>query len=125
MQSTSLYIVLACFDVFIPGCFFGTQSSLRKKTIERINQNLIELKEAYRQDADFLSSFEQYCNIQTLDRDILNQLVYHIAFHDKQHIEIYLCFTDQFDHLCKMVDVLQNEVEVLSNRTVFRYQDFY
>ena len=88
---------------------YKDQIAAQEETIERLNQNLIELQEARRQDDDFVSSTGFSVQGQTLDRDTLNQLVHHIVFHDKQHIEIYLRFADQFDELCEMADAVRNE----------------
>ena len=88
---------------------YGQEIALQQSKIEKLNQSLLELKEARQQDDAFVAFFQKYGNIQKLDRDVLNNLVKKIVFHEKNHIEIYFRFAEESDKLYDLATVVQDD----------------
>ena len=86
---------------------------MQKVKIEQLNQCLIHLKEARQQDDEFVAFFQKYGNIQKLDWDTVNQLIQKVVFHDKQHVDIYFRFADEYEKLCGIANVIREQETVL------------
>ena len=87
---------------------YEQEIALQQSKIEKLSQSLLELKEARQQDDAFVAFFQKYGNIQKLDRDVLNNLVQKIVFHEKNHIEIYFRFAEESDKLYDLATVVQD-----------------
>ncbi|MCM1148947.1 MAG: recombinase family protein [Butyricicoccus sp.] len=61
--------------------------------IRRLRENLEQIREARKQDDEFIAFFKEFGTINSLDRDVLNRLVDHIEVTDAQHIDIYFKFS--------------------------------
>ena len=92
---------------------YETEISVQKVKIEQLNQCLIHLKEARQQDDEFVAFFQKYGNIQKLDWDTVNQLIQKVVFHDKQHVDIYFRFADEYEKLCGIANVIREQETVL------------
>ena len=57
--------------------------------ITRLQTNLTNIKEARKQDDEFISFFKEYGNISTIDRDVLNRLLDHIEVTSSKQIDVY------------------------------------
>ena len=92
---------------------YEAEITVQKVKIEQLNQCLIHLKEARRQDDEFVAFFQKYGNIQKLDWDTVNQLIQKVVFHDKQHVDIYFRFADEYEKLCGIANVIREQETVL------------
>lgn len=92
---------------------YETEIAAQEAKIEHLNQGLLQLKEARQQDDEFVAFFQKYGNIQKLDWDTVNQLIQKVVFHDKQHVDIYFRFADEYEKLCEFAKIIQ-EQNVLS-----------
>ena len=92
---------------------YETEIAAQEAKIEQLNQCLIHLKEARQQDDEFVAFFQKYGNIQKLDWDTVNQLIQKVVFHDKQHIDIYFRFADEYEKLCGIANVIREQETVL------------
>ena len=85
---------------------YEAEIAAQEAKIEQLNQCLIHLKEARQQDDEFVAFFQKYGNIQKLDLDTVNQLIQKVVFHDKQHVDIYFRFADEYEKLCGIANVI-------------------
>ena len=92
---------------------YETEIAAQEVKIEQLNQCLIHLKEARQQDDEFVAFFQKYGNIQKLDWDTVNQLIQKVVFHDKQHVDIYFRFADEYEKLCGIANVIHEQETVL------------
>lgn len=92
---------------------YEAEITVQKVKIEQLNQCLIHLKEARQQDDEFVAFFQKYGNIQKLDWDTVNQLIQKVVFHDKQHVDIYFRFADEYEKLCGIANVIREQETVL------------
>ena len=92
---------------------YEAEIAAQEAKIEQLNQCLIHLKEARQQDDEFVAFFQKYGNIQKLDLDTVNQLIQKVVFHDKQHVDIYFRFADEYEKLCGIANVIREQETVL------------
>ena len=92
---------------------YETEIAAQEAKIEHLNQGLLQLKEARQQDDEFVAFFHKYGNIQKLDWDTVNQLIQKVVFHDKQHVDIYFRFADEYEKLCGIANVIREQETVL------------
>ena len=92
---------------------YETEIAAQEAKIEHLNQGLLQLKEARQQDDEFVAFFQKYGNIQKLDWDTVNQLIQKVVFHDKQHVDIYFRFADEYEKLCGIANVIRERETVL------------
>lgn len=92
---------------------YETKIAAQEAKIEHLNQGLLQLKEARQQDDEFVAFFQKYGNIQKLDWDTVNQLIQKVVFHDKQHVDIYFRFADEYEKLCGIANVIREQETVL------------
>lgn len=88
---------------------YGAEIAAQEAKIEQMNQSLLQLKEARQQDDEFVAFFQKYGNIERLDRDTVNQLIQKVVFHDKQNIEVYFRFADEYEKLCSFSNTIQEQ----------------
>lgn len=88
---------------------YETEIAAQEAKIEHLNQGLLQLKEARQQDDEFVAFFQKYGNIQKLDWDTVNQLIQKAVFHDKQHVDIYFRFADEYEKLCEFAKIIQEQ----------------
>lgn len=88
---------------------YEAEIAAQEAKIEQMNQSLLQLKEARQQDDAFVSFFQKYGNIERLDRDTVNQLIQKVVFHDKQNIEVYFHFADEYEKLCSFANTIQEQ----------------
>lgn len=88
---------------------YEAEIAAQEAKIEQMNQSLLQLKEARQQDDAFVSFFQKYGNIERLDRDTVNQLIQKVVFHDKQNIEVYFRFADEYEKLCSFANTIQEQ----------------
>lgn len=92
---------------------YEAEIAAQEAKIEQLNQCLIHLKEARQQDDEFVAFFQKYGNIQKLDLDTVNQLIQKVVFHDKQHVDFYFRFADEYEKLCGIANVIREQETVL------------
>lgn len=92
---------------------YETEIAAQEAKIEQLKQCLIHLKEARQQDDEFVAFFQKYGSIQKLDWDTVNQLIQKVVFHDKQHVDIYFRFADEYEKLCGIANVIREQETVL------------
>ena len=92
---------------------YETEIAAQEAKIEHLNQGLLQLKEVRQQDDEFVAFFQKYGNIQKLDWDTVNQLIQKVVFHDKQHVDIYFRFADEYEKLCGIANVIREQETVL------------
>lgn len=63
--------------------------------IKQLQDNLLQIKTARKQDDDFVSFFKEFGTINTIDRDILNRLLDHVEVTDAAHLDIFFKFSAQ------------------------------
>ena len=78
---------------------YDTDIEEQKKNIERLRASLEDLQAARKQDDEFVEFFRRYGNIRKLDRDLLDQLLDHVEYTDRDHIDIYFKFSDVKDRM--------------------------
>lgn len=61
--------------------------------IKQLQDNLMQIQVARKQDDEFVSFFKEFGTINSIDRDVLNRLVDHIEVTDARHIDIYFKFS--------------------------------
>ena len=88
---------------------YEAEIAAQEAKIEHLNQGLLQLKEARQQDDEFVAFFQKYGNIQKLDWDTVNQLIQKVVFHDKQHVDIYFRFADEYEKLCAIANVIREQ----------------
>ena len=88
---------------------YEAEIAAQEAKIEHLNQGLLQLKEARQQDDEFVAFFQKYGNIQKLDWDTVNQLIQKVVFHDKQHVDIYFRFADEYEKLCEFAKIIQEQ----------------
>lgn len=88
---------------------YEAEIAVQEAKIEEMSQSLLQLKEAQQQDDAFVSFFQKYGNIERLDRDTVNQLIQRVVFHDKQNIEVYFRFADEYEKLCSFANTIQEQ----------------
>lgn len=92
---------------------YETEIAAQEAKIEHLNQGLLQLKEARQQDDEFVAFIQKYGNIQKLDWDTVNQLIQKVVFHDKQHVDIYFRFADEYEKLCGIANGIREQETVL------------
>ena len=88
---------------------YEAEIAAQEVKIEQLNQGLLQLKEARQQDDEFVAFFQKYGNIQKLDWDTVNQLIQKVVFHDRQHVDIYFRFADEYEKLCEFAKIIQEQ----------------
>ena len=83
--------------------------------IKRLQTAMAELKEARRQDDEFVSYFERYGNIDRLDREPLERLLDHVSVEDAANVHIYFKFSPERE---KLLDFARNVEEETTNAAV-------
>ena len=61
---------------------YNAALSEQERQIERLQANMLEIREARRQDDAFIAFFQEYGNIKALDRDVLDRLLDHVEVVD-------------------------------------------
>ena len=44
-----------------------------------------------------------------MEYNLLNQLIQKVVFHDKQNIEVYFRFADEYEKLCSFANTIQEQ----------------
>ena len=91
---------------------YDTDIEAQKKNIERLRASLEDLQAARKQDDEFVEFFKQYGNIRKLDRDLLDQLLDHVEYTDRDHIDIYFKFSDVKDRILDCANTILHAGEV-------------
>ena len=86
--------------------------------LSRLNESIVELEERVKQlqdaqkvDDDFVDYFRKHGNVETLNRDLLNQLLDHVAVTDKEHIDIYFKFSADRERILECAKAVRQVVE--------------
>jgi len=77
----------------------------QESQIEQLQASMLELQEARKQDDAFITFFQKYGNIETLDREVLERLLDHVEVVDRTHIEIFFKFSAERQ---KILDFAKN-----------------
>lgn len=83
----------------------------QENRIKGLLGSIADLKEARRQDDEFVSYFEEYGNIHTIDREVLEKLLDHISVEDRTHIHIYFKFSPEREKLLDFARSIENTGE--------------
>ena len=67
----------------------------QESQIEGLRASMVNLKEALRQDDEFVSYFEEYGSINVIDRNVLERLLDHISVEDGTHVHVYFKFSPE------------------------------
>ena len=95
---------------------YSAEIAEQESQIKRLQAAMSELKEARRQDDEFVSYFEQYGNINSLDRETLERLLDHVSVEDAAHVHIYFKFSPERE---KLLDFARNvEEETMASAVV-------
>ena len=73
---------------------YDAELAIQESSIEKNRQSMSALAESRKQDDEFVNFFETYGNIQSLDREIVTQLVDRVVYYTPDHMEIYFRFSD-------------------------------
>lgn len=73
---------------------YDAELAIQESSIEKNRQSMSALAESRKQDDEFVRFFEAYGNIQSLDREIVTQLVDRVVYYTPDHMEIYFRFSD-------------------------------
>ena len=87
---------------------YDAEIEAQKKSIERLRASLEDLRAARKQDDEFVEFFRRYGNIQKLDRDLLNALLDHVEYTDRDHVDIFFKFSDVKDKLLDRANAILN-----------------
>lgn len=71
----------------------------QERQIKGLRASIANLNEARRQDDEFVSYFEEYGNINVIDREVLERLLDHISVEDGSHVHIYFKFSPEREKL--------------------------
>lgn len=80
--------------------------------IQRLQASMAELKKFRKQDDEFVAYFEEYGNINVIDRGVLERLLDHIEVVDGSNIAIYFKFSAERK---KILDFAKNIEEDMTN----------
>ena len=86
--------------------------------LEKLENSLSELKEARRQDDEFVAFFRKYGNIERLDRETVNHLIDRVEFTDATHIDIYFKFSSQRSQLIAMAETILSNTQETEQSSV-------
>lgn len=81
----------------------------QESQIEGLRASMANLKEARRQDDEFVSYFEEYGNINVIDREVLERLLDHISVEDGSHVHIYFKFSPEREKLLDFAKNIENQ----------------
>ena len=91
---------------------YDTDIEAQKENIVRLRESLEALQAARKQDDEFVEFFRRYGNIRKLDRDLLDQLLDHVEYTDRDHIDIYFKFSDVKDRMLDCANTILHAGEV-------------
>lgn len=74
---------------------YSQEIAAQEQQMERLRKSMAERKEACRQDDQFVSFFEEYGNIDVIDRETLERVLDHVSVEDDSHIHIYFKFSPE------------------------------
>lgn len=94
---------------------YNAEITEQEGQIKRLQTAMAELKEARRQDDEFVSYFERYGNIDRLDRETLERLLDHVSVEDSVNIHIYFKFSPERE---KLLDFARNIEEEATSAAV-------
>ena len=92
---------------------YEAEIAVQEAKIEHLDQGLLQLKETRQQDDEFVAFFQQHGSLQKLDRNTVDQLIQEVVFHDKQHVDIYFRFADEYEKLCGPEKAVHEQENVL------------
>lgn len=72
---------------------YNSEIAEQDEQIKRLQDDLVQIKEAREQDDAFVSFFKEFGNIRAIDRDVLNRLLDHVEVTDALHMDIYFKFS--------------------------------
>ena len=87
---------------------YNAEISKLEKQMDRLRTEMADLKEARRQDDEFVAFFEKYGNVDTMDREMLERILDHVSVEDAAHIHIYFKFSSERE---KLLDFARNVEE--------------
>ena len=79
--------------------------------IKRLQDNLVQLQEARKQDDEFVAFFKEFGTINSIDRDVLNRLLDHIEVTDTQHIDIYFKFSAERKKILDFAKSIEDQAQ--------------
>lgn len=94
---------------------YNAEIAEQEEQIKRLQTAMAELKEARRQDDEFVSYFEQYGNIDRLDRETLGRLLDYVSVEDAVSVHIYFKFSPERE---KLLDFARNIEEEATSAAV-------
>ena len=94
---------------------YNAEITEQEGQIKRLQTAMAELKEARRQDDEFVSYFERYGNIDRLDRETLERLLDHVSVEDAANVHIYFKFSPERE---KLLDFTRNVEEESTSAAV-------
>ena len=94
---------------------YNAEIAEQEEQIKRLQTAMAELKEARRQDDEFVSYFERYGNIDRLDRETLERLLDHVSVEDAANVHIYFKFSPERE---KLLDFARNVEEETTSTAV-------
>ncbi len=82
--------------------------------IKRLQDNLVQVKTARKQDDEFVSFFKESGTINTIDRDVLNRLLDHIEVTDALHLDIFFKFSPGCQKIHSPAEDIEDEAKINS-----------
>lgn len=79
--------------------------------IARLQASMDAIQEARKQDDEFVACFEEYGNIDTIDRGVLNRLLDHIEVFDASHIDIYFKFSAEREKILDFARNIEEDIQ--------------
>ena len=91
---------------------YNAEIAEQEKQIAKLQNDLVEIKEARRQDDEFIAFFKEFGNISSIDRDVLNRLLDHIEVTDATQIDVYFKFSAERQKILDFAKNIEDEMQV-------------
>lgn len=75
--------------------------------IKQLQGNIASIQDTQRSDDEFVSLFEKFGNIQTLDRAVMTHLVDHVVVKDAKNICVYFKFSGECERIFDLAQFIQ------------------
>lgn len=72
--------------------------------IKQLQDSLAAIKDSRKADDEFISFFEKFGNIQTLDRAVITHLIDRIVVNDAKHIQVYFKFSNECNRILDLAE---------------------
>ena len=91
---------------------YNAEIAEQEKQIAKLQNDLVEIKEARRQDDEFIAFLKEFGNISSIDRDVLNRLLDHIEVTDATQIDVYFKFSAERQKILDFAKNIEDDMQV-------------